>query len=85
MSATSRIGMCCRSWPSRSNDLQLSDWQVGLLIGPAIAFFYAVIGIPMAWVADRVHRVRFLAICLALWSLLTALGGVAGNAWQLAH
>jgi predicted MFS family arabinose efflux permease len=66
------------------HDLQLSDWQVGLLIGPAIAFFYAVIGIPMAWVADRVHRVRFLAICLALWSLLTALGGAAGNAWQLA-
>ncbi|MDF7774763.1 MFS transporter [Sphingomonas sp. AOB5] len=65
-------------------ELQLSDWQVGLLIGPAIAFFYAIVGIPMAFVADRVHRVRFLAVCLGMWSLLTALGGAAGNAWQLA-
>jgi predicted MFS family arabinose efflux permease len=65
-------------------DLALSDWQVGLLIGPAIAIFYALFGIPMAFVADRVHRVRFLAICLGLWSVLTALGGVATNLWQLA-
>jgi predicted MFS family arabinose efflux permease len=69
---------------SIKHDLALSDWQVGLLIGPAIAFFYAVVGIPMAYLADRVHRVRFLAICLALWSVLTALGGAAANAWQLA-
>lgn len=65
-------------------DLGLSDWEIGLLVGPAIAFFYAILGIPMAYVADRVHRVRFLALCLALWSLLTAAGGAAGNVVQLA-
>ena len=66
------------------SDLKLSDWEIGLLVGPAIAFFYAILGIPMAYVADRVHRVRFLAVCLALWSVLTAAGGAAGNAVQLA-
>lgn len=64
-------------------DLNLSDWELGLLIGPAITFFYAVLGIPMAYVADRVNRVRFLALCLAAWSLLTALGGMASSALQL--
>lgn len=66
------------------HDLNLSDWEIGLLTGPVIALFYAVLGIPMAYVADRVNRVRFLALCLAMWSLLTALGGAAANALQLA-
>jgi MFS family permease len=64
-------------------DLQLSDWMLGLLIGPAVAFFYAILGLPMAYLADRVHRVRFLALCLAIWSVLTALGGLAANGLQL--
>lgn len=69
---------------SIKTELQLSDWQIGLLVGPAIAFFYAILGIPMAYVADRVNRVRFLAFCLALWSLFTAAGGLARTALQLA-
>jgi MFS family permease len=64
-------------------DLVLSDWALGLLVGPAISFFYAILSIPMAYVADRVNRVRFLALCLALWSVLTALGGAAANALHL--
>ena len=69
---------------SIKRDLHLSDTEIGLLIGPAIAFFYAVLGLPMAYVADRVHRVRFLAFCLVAWSMFTALGGVAAGALQLA-
>ncbi|MFV3074903.1 MFS transporter [Niveispirillum fermenti] len=65
-------------------DLGLSDGQMGLLAGPAIAFFYAVLGIPMAYVADRINRVRFLGVCLTVWSVMTALGGRAGNLLELA-
>jgi MFS family permease len=65
-------------------ELRLSDTQLGLLIGPAIGFFYVMLGVPMAYVADRVHRVRFLSICLVIWSLLTAAGGLVHNAIQLA-
>jgi len=64
-------------------DLHLTDFQLGLLVGPAIAFFYAILGVPMAYFADRTHRVRFLAVCLLLWSALTAAGAFAANILQL--
>jgi len=65
-------------------ELHLLDWQMGFLTGPAVAFFYALLGIPAAYVADRAHRVRFLSACLVVWSGLTMLGGVALNFAQLA-
>lgn len=65
-------------------DMGLSDAQVGLLTGPAIGFFYAVLGVPMAYVADRVNRVRFIAVCLSIWSVMTIFGGRAQNLVQLA-
>src|SRR4051794_37141566 len=52
-------------------ELRLSDSQVGLIAGPAIAFFYAVLGVPMAYAADRVNRVRFIAASLTIWSIMT--------------
>jgi len=69
--------------PDIKRELHLSDWTIGLLIGPAIAIVYAILGIPMAYVADRTNRVRFLALCISLWSVLTALGGAASNALLL--
>ena len=36
--------------------LDISDTQVSLLIGLAFALFYTVLGLPLAWIADR--RVR---------------------------
>lgn len=69
---------------SIKRDLQLSDAEIGLLIGPSIAFFYAALGLPMAYLADRVNRVRFLAASIVAWSVLTALGGIAAGAVQLA-
>lgn len=65
-------------------DLKLTDGQLGILSGPAIGFFYAVLGVPMAYAADRVNRVRFVAICLAIWSVMTAIGGRAQSLIQLA-
>ena len=65
-------------------ELALSDTQIGLLAGPAISFFYALLGVPMAFAADRTNRVRFIAVCVFLWSIFTALGGRATNLLQLA-
>lgn len=65
-------------------DLRLSDGQIGILAGPAIGFFYAILGIPMAHVADRTNRVRFIALCLTIWSVMTAFGGRAQGLVQLA-
>jgi MFS family permease len=64
-------------------DLHLSDAQMGILGGMAFAIFYAGLGIPVAWLADRGNRVRIIAGALAIWSAFTALGGLAANFWQL--
>ncbi len=57
----------------------LSDMQLGLLTGPAFALFYAVMGIPLARWADMGNRRVVVALCLAIWSAMTALGGLAQN------
>lgn len=66
------------------HELNLQDWQLGMLTGPATALLYAVLALPMAYIADRVNRARFLALACGIWSVITALGGVAQNVWQLA-
>ena len=68
-----------------SRDLGLNDSQLGLLTGLAFALFYATLGVPIARVADngRTNRSRLIAVCVAVWSAMTALCGVAQNFWQL--
>jgi predicted MFS family arabinose efflux permease len=65
------------------HELILSDRQLGLMSGLAFALFYALFGLPLAWLADRSSRVRLIAWCLALWSMMTALSGTAQNYSQL--
>ncbi|MGC1303025.1 MAG: MFS transporter [Caulobacteraceae bacterium] len=66
------------------NELHLSDAQIGLLTGFAFALFYTVFGVPIAWFADRSHRVRIVALACAVWSLFSAAGGLATSFMQLA-
>ena len=68
---------------SIKTDLGLTDTQIGLLSGLAFGIFYATLGIPIARLADRYSRVNIISICLAIWSAMTALSGLAGNFWQL--
>ena len=56
---------------------QVEDWQMGLLGGPAFAILYTMLGIPIARMAERFHRVWIIAISVFVWSLMTALCGVA--------
>ena len=60
-------------------DLELSNSQMGLLKGFLFALFYTVVGIPIAWLADRYNRVNIIAISLAVWSGFTALTGMANS------
>ena len=57
----------------------LTDFQLGLLGGPAFAILYTLLGIPIARLAERKDRMTILSICLALWSLMTAACGFAVN------
>lgn len=58
-------------------DLGLEDWQLGLLGGTMFAVFYATMGLPIAWLADRTHRVRLISLSCAVWSLFTMAAGAA--------
>lgn len=58
-------------------ELQLSDWQIGLMIGPAFAIVYSLAGLPLARVAERYNRAHLLAWCLAIWSIMTMACGLA--------
>ncbi len=64
-------------------DMHLTDTQLGLMAGFAFAIFYATLGIPVARLADRSNRINIVAIALALWSVMTAVGGLAQNFTQL--
>ncbi|MFN3945115.1 MAG: MFS transporter [Allosphingosinicella sp.] len=64
-------------------DLGLTDEQIGWVLGPAFAIFYATMGLPMGWLADRKRRTWIIAAGVAVWSLATAASGLARNFWHL--
>jgi len=60
-------------------EFRLSDTQLGLLSGVAFALFYSAVAIPVATLADRWSRRNVLALSVLLWTVMTALCGVAGS------
>jgi predicted MFS family arabinose efflux permease len=56
-----------------------SDTQLGLLSGLAFAAFYSTLAIPVAVLADRWHRRNVLVLSVLLWTLMTAMCGLAGS------
>lgn len=65
-------------------EFALSDTQLGLLGGLTFGVFYAILGIPLARYADRNDRRPLIAVCLILFSLMTALSGLAAGFITLA-
>lgn len=66
------------------DDLGISDGQLGRLGGFYFALFYCILGVPVAWLADRGNRVHVLTVACALWSAATIACGMAQNYPQLA-
>ena len=60
----------------------LSDTALGLL-GTVFTLLYAVVGLPLGRLADRIERRWILAAGVFVWSLLTAASGMARNFSQL--
>ena len=56
---------------------QLGNLQIGLLYGTAFSVIYALAGIPMGRLADRISRRWMIAAGLLTWSLMTILSGFA--------
>jgi MFS family permease len=64
---------------SIKHEFNATDSQLGQLGGLWFALFYATFGIPIAALADRTSRRNVLAACAFLWSVMTALCGVAST------
>ena len=64
-------------------DLDISDVQMSWLMGLSFAIFYATLGIPIGWLADRRSRRTIIAAGIAIWCLMTAASGFARQYWQL--
>lgn len=58
-------------------DLGLNDTQFSLLHGFAFAIFYTLMGLPLGRLADRANRKQIISVGIFLWSLLTAVCGLA--------
>jgi MFS family permease len=69
--------------PAIKADLHLSDTEFGAIGGLAFALLYALLGVPLAFLADRTSRSGVIAGSLAVWSGFTALCGIATGYWQL--
>jgi MFS family permease len=64
-------------------DLRLSDTAISLLLGLAFGLFYALMGLPLGRLADRVCRKCLIVTGILLWTLMTFACGLAGSYWQL--
>lgn len=64
-------------------DLQLTRTEFGAIGGLAFALLYSVLGVPLAYLADRTSRAGVIAASLAVWSAFTGLCGIATGYWQL--
>ncbi len=64
-------------------DLDLSDSDMGLMMGPAFALFYALMGLPIGRAVDKYSRRAIVGTGIFLWSIMTALCGLSRNFWEL--
>tara|TARA_B110000879_G_scaffold207048_1_gene290081 strand:+ start:53 stop:1357 length:1305 start_codon:yes stop_codon:yes gene_type:complete len=64
-------------FPDIKAEFGLSDLQLGLLGGLSFALFYATMGLPIARLSDQYSRKRIIIVSIVVFSIMTALGGMA--------
>jgi MFS family permease len=64
-------------------DLALTDVQISLIGGVSFGLFYSVVGIFIGRLADSMNRPVLIAAGVFIWSLTTALCGLASKFWHL--
>lgn len=64
-------------------DMGISDVQFGLLHGMAFSITFCLLGLIAGTFADRYSRRWVIYFSVSVWSIATALCGLAQNFWQL--
>ncbi len=82
LSFIDRVGFSLLVDPIKA-DLGLNDAQMGLLQGVAFGLFFATMGVPAGWLADRWSRKGTIMLGIGLWSIATAASGFASSFFHL--
>src|SRR3569832_2534300 len=61
------------------HSMNLSDFQMSVVLGPAFASCYAIFGLPLGWAADRYSRRAVSFGGTIVWALATVACGLAGS------
>ena len=69
--------------PEIKREFHLTDAALGFLSGTSFAITYAILGMPLAWIADRANRRNVIAASMALFSAMTVVCAYAGSTIQL--
>ena len=64
-------------------DLNLSETDMGLLMGLYFALFYALMGLPIGRLVDKYSRRAIVGSGIFIWSVMTALCGLSSTFLQL--
>ncbi|MEO8722829.1 MAG: MFS transporter [Sphingobium sp.] len=64
-------------------EFNLSDEQMGLLLGAGFAILYSIAGLPAAHFIDRAKRIPIVVVGVVLWSLSTMAAAFATGFWTL--
>ncbi len=64
-------------------EMRLTDAQLGWMIGPPFAIFYAALGLPIARIAERKSRTWVIAASVLVWSVMTTFCGFAQGFAQM--
>ena len=59
--------------------MKLSDFEVGLLLGPAFSTFHVLVAIPLGWYADRSNRKYLLLAGIVIWCSMTVGSGLVAT------
>lgn len=78
MSLVDRVAIGIVQEPIK-HEFTLTDFQLGMLGGPAFAILYSLLGLPAAQLSERRGRISIVSISLTLWSLATAACGLASS------
>ncbi|MEM8981815.1 MAG: MFS transporter [Pseudomonadota bacterium] len=65
-------------------ELQISDTQMGFLLGLSFALVYATLALFLAGYADRHNRRNLIVAGVFVWSAMTSASAFANGFWQLA-
>ncbi|MEO1247027.1 MAG: MFS transporter [Pseudomonadota bacterium] len=64
-------------------DFGLTDLQISMIGSTAFAIFYATMGLPLGYLADRTRRTWMLGVGVLVWSAATVACGLAKNFVQM--